>query len=208
MAIIDISPLLHPEIAVWPGDVGLRRHVALSIAGGHNIDLSSLTTTVHVGAHCDAPSHYQLGGRCIAEVPLEAYWGPCFVAWVTVSRGGLIEPQHCQGAVELGANRVLFRTGTYPDAQTFNEDFAAFSPTALEYLGCHGVVLVGIDTPSVDPFSSKDLPAHQMLFRFGMVNLEGLVLEDAPQGFYELVALPLRLKDFDGSPVRAALRKI
>lgn len=206
MSIIDISPLLHSEIAVWPGDLPFRRSVALSISEGSNIDLSSVQTTVHVGAHGDAPSHYQLGGRTMEKVNLEPYWGECFVARIQIQRSELITPTHCKEAVASGAKRLLFYTGTFPDPQVFNEDFAAFSSEALEFMAGYGVLLVGIDTPSVDPFSSKNLPAHQALFRFGIMNLEGLVLEHVPQGRYELAALPLRLKDFDGSPIRAALR--
>jgi arylformamidase len=67
---------------------------------------------------------------------------------------------------------------------------------------------VGIDTPSVDLFESKDLPAHKEILRHNMAILEGLVLKDVPEGTYELIALPLRLAGFDGSPVRAILRTI
>ena len=65
---------------------------------------------------------------------------------------------------------------------------------------------MGLDTPSVDLFSSKDLEAHQAFLRFDMAILEGLVLEEVPGGLYELIALPLKLEGFDASPVRAVLR--
>ena len=67
---------------------------------------------------------------------------------------------------------------------------------------------MGLDTPSVDPFSSRDLPSHQAFLRHDMAILEGLVLDDVPEGLYELVALPLRLAGFDASPVRAILREL
>ena len=66
--------------------------------------------------------------------------------------------------------------------------------------------LVGIDTPSVDLFDSKDLPAHKAFLRCDMAILEGLVLAEVPPGLYELIALPLKLVGFDASPVRAVLR--
>ena len=68
--------------------------------------------------------------------------------------------------------------------------------------------MIGIDTPSVDLFASKDLPAHKALLRHDMANLEGLVLKDVPDGAYDLCALPLKLKGYDGSPVRAVLRSL
>jgi arylformamidase len=98
-------------------------------------------------------------------------------------------------------------TGTYPDPEHFNEDFVALSPELVEGLHRQGVILVGIDTPSVDLFDSKDLPSHKQFLRFDMAILEGLVLKDVPEGVYELIALPLRLVGFDASPVRAILRR-
>ena len=65
--LIDISPLLSPRTAVWPGDVPLQQEFALTMSTGDNIDLSSIQTTVHIGAHTDAPRHYQLDGSDIAS---------------------------------------------------------------------------------------------------------------------------------------------
>jgi arylformamidase len=103
---------------------------------------------------------------------------------------------------------VLLATGTYPDPETFNEDFAALSAALVEFLHERGVILIGVDTPSVDPFSSKELPAHKTFLRCDMAILEGLILKDVPEGMYELIALPLRLVGFDASPVRAILRTL
>ena len=41
-----------------------------------------------------------------------------------------------------------------------------------------------------------------------MAILEGIVLDDVAEGDYELIALPLRLKGLDASPVRAILRAL
>ena len=65
---------------------------------------------------------------------------------------------------------------------------------------------IGVDTPSVDVATSKDLPAHARFLANDILILEGLVLAGVDEGFYELIALPLRLVGFDGSPVRAVLR--
>jgi arylformamidase len=106
----------------------------------------------------------------------------------------------------LQAERVLIATGTFPDPEHFNTDFAALSPELVERLHEQGVKLIGIDTPSVDLFDSKDLPSHQMFLKHDMAILEGLALERVPEAVYELIALPLRLVGFDASPVRAILR--
>jgi arylformamidase len=205
-SIIDISPMISEDLAVWPGDTSLRREVLCDLSKGDNIDLSTIHATVHLGAHADAPRHYHRAGNTMEAVPLDAYIGPCAV--VTVQGAPLILPEHCAEAVKSGVKRILFKTKSYPDPQEFNKDFTAFHASTLEMLGQAGVILVGIDTPSVDPFDSKDLPAHQQLFEHKMANLEGLVLNHVDDGIYELIALPLRLKGFDASPVRAILRPL
>ena len=206
MTLFDISPILHAGIAVWPEDVGFSRQVHLAISGGSNIDLSSMTTTMHVGAHADAPSHYHRDGQAIDAIELTPYWGPCRVIQVLIAPGGLILPKHLLGHDTALPQRVLFATGSFPNPDVFNEDFVAFAAETIDALAKLGVQLVGIDTPSVDPFSSKDLPAHQALMRHGMRNLEGLVLTGVPAGDYELSALPLKIRGADASPVRAVLR--
>ena len=110
--------------------------------------------------------------------------------------------------MQIGAERVLLATNTYPDPERFNEDFASLTPELVEMLHSRGIKLIGIDTPSVDPFSSKELPAHRMFLKCDMAILEGIVLKDVPPGIYELIALPLKLMDFDASPVRAILRTL
>ena len=207
MTLIDISPVLDPTIAVWPGDTPFTRNVSLDIAAGANLTLSDMRTTLHVGAHADAPSHYVAGGDDIAARRLELYIGQCVVLHVNVNRGDRIRPMHIAGKA-ITAPRVLFRTGTFPDPRNWNDDFASLSPEVIDALHGHGVVLVGIDTPSVDPFESKDLEAHHALAEYDMANLEGLVLDAVPEGTYELIAAPLRIRGGDASPVRAVLRTI
>ena len=118
----------------------------------------------------------------------------------------LLEPRHLAGADPADPPRLLFKTGSAGDRSTFPERFTALSPALAERLVAAGTLLVGLDTPSVDPFTSTTLEAHHLLCGGGVANLEGLVLDGVPPGIYELIALPLRLDDLDASPVRAVLR--
>jgi arylformamidase len=205
MKIIDISPLISETIAVWPGDQPFRRTITQSISGGSNIDLSSFSTTVHLGAHTDAPSHFVGGAETIDNVNLDAYCGPCQVIEVNLPRGSRIRPVDLQDKIR--STRVLFKTNSYPEPNIFNEDFCALSPELIDYLHTQNCVLVGIDTPSIDLFSDKVLECHQALKRTGIRNVEGLVLTPVNPGLYTLIALPLRLAGADASPVRAVLIK-
>jgi len=203
MGIIDISPPIREGMPVWPGDTGFSLVSSLSIAGGDNIDLSRIETTVHVGSHADAPSHSVPDGAPIDEVDLEPYLGPCQVIRLHVPRGTRIAPEDIGDRIT--APRVLFRTGTFDAGETFDEDFAAFAPETIDFLAGHGVRLVGIDTPSMDLFDDRVLVAHHALARHGMANLECLVLSHVPAGTYTLIALPLKIRGADASPVRAIL---
>ena len=207
MILHDISPLVDESIAVWPGDSPYEAEDLLRIEDGESVHLSTLTLSCHTGAHADAPCHYVEGAPGIDEMPLEKYVGPCVLVDVrpadgAVGPGDLVE-------VDLeGAPRLLLRTGCAKDRTVFPEDLTSLKSELAPWLADRGVVLVGVDSPSVDRFDSKELPAHTALFAHGIVNLEGLQLEGVPEGRYELIALPLRLKGRDASPVRAVLRPL
>lgn len=205
--IYDITPPITEHLKVWPGDTPPSRQVLLDMRKGDNLTLSTLHATVHLGAHADAPSHYGRDAASIESNPLERYLGPCLVVHVDAERGTRITPDQL-GDDPAGEKRLLIATGTYPNPEHFNEDFAALSPELVDHAHARGVELIGIDTPSVDLFTSKDLPAHKRFLANDMSILEGLVLADVPAGRYELTALPLRLAGFDASPVRAVLRTL
>lgn len=188
---------------MWPGDVPFASAWALRSAEGANLDLSSIRTTVHLGAHADAPRHYQGGGAAIAARPLELYYGPCQVVDAPVARGGRVRPADL--GQEAAAPRVLLRTGTFPDPERWNADFAGLSAELIEHLHARGVRLVGVDTPSVDPQQDKLLESHRAVAARDMAILEGLVLAGIAPGFYTLIALPLKIEGGDASPVRAVL---
>jgi arylformamidase len=201
--ILDISPRVSDRIGVWPGDVPYGRTITCAQSDGANLDLSSIRTTVHLGAHTDAPSHYVPDGSGIADRSLVPYLGPCEVIAVDVGRGERLLPSHLKGPIH--APRVLFHTRTFPDPERFTTDFAALSPALVHHLAEQGCVLVGLDTPSVDLFDDKELLSHHAIAEHDLSVLEGIVLSDVPEGLYTLIALPLPLEGADASPVRAVL---
>lgn len=210
--IIDISPALTPDIAVWPGDTPLSREVLCTIEGGASVTLSTLRATVHLGAHADGVNHYGGGDAGIDAFPLERYLGACHVVRARAERrAGGMRVGIADLEIDLTAirhPRVLIHTGTFPDFTNWNTDFAGLDPALVDLLADRGVTLVGVDTPSVDVQESKDLPAHARFLANDMSILEGLRLAHVAPGEYELIALPLPLVGFDASPVRAVLRTL
>ncbi len=171
---------------------------------GDHIGLSKITTTLHLGAHTDAPNHYRAKASGISERSLNFYYGPCQVIEVSTPSSQRIQWQDLK-TQDIKAPRVLFKSLSFPNPNRWNEDFCSLSPELIDELAKRHVILVGIDTPSVDPFASKALESHQQIFKYNMAILEGIVLTDVAQGLYTLSAFPLKLKGADASPVRAVL---
>lgn len=202
----DISPVISEKIAVFPGDVPFLREVGFECQKGDHLTLSAMYTTLHVGAHTDAPNHYHRDGEGIGARDLSFYMGPCQVISLDLPRSKRIEPRHLKD-IKITSPRVLFKTNSFPDPNHWNGDFNSLSPQIIDDMASHDICLVGIDTPSIDPAEDKELPAHQAVFKNKMAILEGVVLNEVPDGEYFLIALPLRIENGDASPVRAILLK-
>ena len=202
----DISPPVHAGSPVFPGDTQYSQRWSARIAADCPVNVSAITLSPHVGAHADAPLHYDAAGAAIGAVDLAPFLGVCRVIHA-MGCGPLIRTLHLQHALADLPPRVLVRTcERAPTA--WSPDFAAFAPQTIAWLASLGVKLVGIDSQSVDPADSKTLPSHMQLREHGLRVLENLVLDQVPAGDYELIALPLKLAGADASPVRAILREL
>lgn len=208
MTIIDISRTLNSSMAVWPGDTPFQSKSTMSRRRGDAVNVSALTLSTHIGSHMDAPYHFDDDGDTLEQLELSTFWGAAQL--VTVNRAsGPLTPADFAGH-ELGrARRLLVHTAaSHGDPEVFSPEYAYPSPELAEYLGAQGVILYGTDAPSMDAVDDPRLPGHNALLRNGVAILEGLWLQAAPDGMYELVALPLKIDGGDGSPVRAALRPL
>ena len=204
----DISPPVHEGAPVFPGDTPYRQRWAATIAPGCPVNVSEITLSPHVGAHADAPLHYDPAGTTIGNVDLTAFLGRCRVIHA-IACGPLVEWAHIAHAVDdTLPPRVLVRTYGAMPIDRWDPQLAAYAPATIERLAAMGVKLIGIDTASIDPADSKTLDSHQQLLRHDMRVLENLVLDEVPAGDYELIALPLRIAGADASPVRAVLRSL
>jgi arylformamidase len=202
--LFDISPEISSELAVFPGDTPFSQKILMDCNKGDGFGLSSFTSTPHLGAHVDAPNHYAAGEVGISQRSLEYYFGPCQVIEVNLPRGKRISVADL-GDKKIIAPRVLFKTKSFPNPNQWNKDFNSLSPELVDYLADQKVMLVGIDTPSIDLSEDKVLSSHHKVHERNLAILEGIVLTAVPEGFYILCALPLKMKGLDASPVRAVL---
>ena len=201
----DISPAVDENAAVFPGDAAYSQKLHFALSPDCPVNVNTLTFSPHTGAHADAPMHYANGEAAIGAVNLLPYLGTCRVIHC-LDCGPLVEPQHIAHALRDLPPRVLLRTSAA--ASQAWASFTAIAPATIALLAAKGIALIGIDTPSVDPATSQDLPSHHLLLQHDLRVLENLVLDDIPEGDYELIALPLKLTKADASPVRAILREL
>ncbi len=207
--IYDISPSISSLSAVFPGDTPFARKISMDFSLGHHLSLSSISTTLHIGSHADAPSHYHKNGKTIDQVSLDLYYGDCQVIDVSHLQGEIKKKdfkEYILSKTTNLANRVLLKTKSMPNSNEWIKDFSYPSVELIEWLGIeNNVRLIGIDTPSMDHSESKDLLSHLCFYKLQMAILEGLVLDTVPEGMYTLAAFPLKLEGAEASPVRAVL---
>ena len=206
MRLWDISPPLRPGIPVWPGDTPYEETRVWHLTETCPVNVSRITLSTHTGAHADAPLHYDAAGAPVGGLDLERYLGTCRV--IHAIGAALIEPEQVAPHLTSAVTRLLVRTYERAPAERWDADFPAVAPATIDLLASRGVVLIGVDTPSLDPQESKIMAAHKAVRRHGLSILEGLVLDAVAPGDYELIALPLFLAGLDAAPVRAVLREL
>jgi arylformamidase len=203
----DISPPVDARSPVFPGDTPYTQQWAATLTEACPVNVSAITLSPHVGAHADAPLHYDPQGAAVGALDLKPFLGRCRVVHA-IGAGPLITTTHLQHALHDLPERVLVRTYRQMPLDHFDNQLTAFAPDAVQHLAELGVLLIGTDSASIDPANSKQLPSHQVIRQRGMRVLENLLLDDVPEGDYELIALPLKLMSADASPVRAVLREL
>ncbi|HLA42381.1 MAG TPA: cyclase family protein [Aggregatilineales bacterium] len=208
MKIYDISRSISPQTAVWTGDEPFSYEMILQLQNDDSVNLTRIRLSPHTGTHADAPYHVSDSGIHPDKLPLEKYIGVAQVVSIERRHGGIV-PDDIQHAITDPVKRLLIHSwiSENPDHE-FHEDFPYPTVELIDWLADQGAVLLGMDSPSVDAYTSKDLPGHHRLRERGMVWLETLCLKGVPDGKYELIALPLKIAEICGSPVRAILREI
>ncbi len=204
--LVDITQPLRNGVPPWPGDTEFSFEPTSKLGeDGSVVNVGKFVASCHTGTHIDAPYHYDDDGKRVHELDLALYAGMAKV--IEVSGAGSIGESELREHEFDGVPRLLVKTGAWTERSEFPETIVYFRTDAAPFLASRGVRLLGTEMPSVDPIQSKDLPAHHALHDHNIHILEGLVLDEIEPGDYELIALPLPLRDADGSPVRAALRR-
>jgi len=204
----DITLTFTPDIPRFPNTPAPTLERLRKMEEGAVNNLSRLDTHVHFGTHVDAPKHFIADGHGIDAIPLDVLLGPCVV--VDFPELAEIGPGDLEAkAIASGTTRLILKTRNselWNDyAQGFRTDFVALTPAAAEWVIGRGIRLIGIDCLSIERYQEPGRVTHRALLAAEVVLVEGLDLRGIAAGPYELVCMPLKLKDCDGAPARVAL---
>jgi len=193
MKIYDISAVITEDMTIYSDEEKIHITDIYQIKNGSPVNMKRINFTGHTGSHADVPLHFIDAGMTCEDIPLDHFYG----------RARLVQMPHLSGNI---SREDLLPLYILPgDILLLNTGRKALLPDAAAYLAEKEIKTIGLDSLSVDPFDSTDFPSHHILLGHGISILEGLVLDGVPQGLYELSALPLKIKNGDGSPVRAIL---
>ncbi|ADC50106.1 arylformamidase [Alkalihalophilus pseudofirmus OF4] len=202
---IDISQPLDEKLAHWPGDTPFHYVTEYTKEQTGSVNIGKLTMSLHSGTHIDAPFHFDNDGARVLDLDINRYTGTARV--INASAFEKLD-EHAFSQFDLsGVTRVLVKTSVPNNPAHFPEDFPYVTPCGADHLKQCGIQLIGVDVPSVDHPVSKELEGHHALLKNDIAILENIMLDHVEDGDYELIALPLPIREGDGSPVRAVIRK-
>ena len=207
MKLYDITLTISESTITWPRDPKVSIQKTRLISKGNSCNVSELKFGSHCGTHIDAPYHFEENGIKIDQIPLDYLIGDVTV--FNIKNKEKIDLEDIKSLKLNNINRVIFKTinSTYWKLPEFKSDFVYLTKEAAQYLVDSSIKLVGIDYLSIEKYGNKGADTHHTLLKNGIVVIEGLDLSEVEAGNYELIALPLKIKDCDGSPARVILRK-
>lgn len=201
---MDITQTLDHSIAHWPEDTPFSYEIPVTKAQSGSVNIGKIETSTHIGTHIDAPFHFDDEGLKVDELDINRYIGDATV--IEVMDQALITEEALK-SFSIKGTILLIKTKEQANQDIFPETVPVLSEKAVEHIAKIGIKLFGIDVTSVDPVASKTLDIHHKLHRNDIMIIENAVLGDVTAGYYDFIALPLKIKGADGSPVRAALRR-
>ena len=211
MRIYDITVPFSTNLPVYPGDPAVQINQVSSLAAGDVCTVSHLSFSSHTGTHVDPPSHFVEGAMTLDQLSLETLIGKARV--VDTGEISAIDCITIRQANLSGVERILFktrnsRTWKEKSFSEFDQNFVYLETDAAELLVEMGIKLVGIDYLSIEKFNFVEPTTHWALLKNNVVIVEGLDLSEVEDGEYELICLPMKIKDGDGGPARVILREL
>lgn len=228
--LVDLTHDFSQDTLYWPTAPARFEHKPLDLGeveGGWFYAAFTLSAPEHGGTHLDAPYHFARDGQDAAEVPLERLIAPAVVVDVTaqaaadadyrLTRDDLRAHEKAHGRIPEGAI-ILLQTGWsahWPDAKAYfgtetpdsaaDLHFPSFGLEAVKWLvETRRIAAIGVDSASTDIGASTDFPVHRYAAERNIPGFENLTnLDRLPPRGAMLAALPMKISDGSGGPLRA-----
>lgn len=206
LQIIDVSHKLESSFPVWPGAMRFSLDTQKTNSSDGLQD-SNLHFNIHTGTHLDAPLHFLDGAEDVTQIDLTKLMGLAQI--IDCSNLNVVGKSDLEEKIDLSkTNRILIKTKNsqnFGPGKPFSKDFVAITSEAAEWIFKSGIIVIGIDGPSIQLFHDKDNKTHEVLLRNKIVIIESLNLAHVNPGYFDLIALPLKISNAEGSPIRAIL---
>ncbi|HJR76257.1 MAG TPA: cyclase family protein [Nitrospiraceae bacterium] len=226
--LVDLTYELDEATIAWPTNRPFHRDKTAwgMTAQGYWYASGDFVMSEHAGTHIDAPVHFAQGRPSVDRIPVDHLIGPAVVVDVRAAVAkdadyrlrveDLRNWEARHGSIPAGAI-VVMRSGWgrhWPDRLAYlgsptPEDvttlhFPGFSREAAEFLTKErNIVGIGIDTASIDYGPSRDFIVHRIIGGAGLYGLENIAhLEQLPEAGALMIALPVKIRDGTGGPVR------
>lgn len=206
MKVTDLSHKFNIDDMVFPGTRAMSFGRTHTVAKDfYNLSMANINS--HAGTHTDAPLHFLADGKSLGEVDINRYVGPCVV--VDCRSKGAFEMieiddiKQFEDAIRK-AGRVIICTGWSRqfNKECFFTDYPSISEELADYLVSLGIVMIGVESPSLNP--PKYIEVHQAFLKNNVAVVEGLSnLEDLIGKEFIFCGAPLAFENMDGFPVRA-----
>jgi len=176
----------------------------------HGYESELIFMSTHTGTHMDAPYHFDLAGKSIDKIPVDAFVADATLLNIKKGAKGYVTKDDivsCEKRVRISSsNAVIISTGW--EAHWEKNDYLSSNPglskDAAAYLVSKKVSMAGIDTANIDHPSDSNFTVHKILLPEGVLIVENLCnLKSIKQSSFRLIVLPLKIKGASGSPVRA-----
>lgn len=219
--VIDLSQVLEEHMPNYPTHSKFFHNLWGSYGHGGRSLSYQLVMHEHNGTHVDAPAHFISDARPEAHVTIEKVPVACLLgrgvrvncqgmkAGEYVSKHRLVDWEGQHGALEAG-DIALFdfgwsaKWGLRPNDQRYVEDWPGVGMDTAEYLISKQVAAIGVDTLSPDPPEAlRTRPIHPVVLEKQVLIIENLCNLDQLPDFFLFLALPLKIREGSGSPIRA-----
>ncbi|BDR67603.1 cyclase [Clostridium tetani] len=206
MKVIDLTHIFQSNISLFPGDENPIIEEVSNVKE-HGYKTTKINMTTHLGTHLDCKSHVFEDGFTTSDANLNKFLGQGIVIdCSTVKKGEKIDVNILKQYDLSCKDFILIYTNwnSFWKKEEYVKDYPVLSEQAAKYLTSFNIKGIGLDTISIDSIDNEELTNHKILLGKDVVIIENLKnLHKLLNKEFQFSALPLKIKNGDGSPVRA-----